>query len=124
MHELDELLGHDEHYYYMNLGSGIKGVGPRMPLYKPRASDLTDWSFMGALFEIPGKYNWGGDPFRTSSVSFNIELPGSFRSSNRKPSAAMVRHFITSSTWVPRAATTLSPQPSLDNVRPRLSVSS
>lgn len=30
MPELDELLGHDEHYYYMNLGSGIKGVGPRI----------------------------------------------------------------------------------------------
>jgi beta-fructofuranosidase len=78
MPEIDELLGYDEPHYYMTLGSGIKGAGPRMPLYKAKASDLTDWSFMGALFEIPANYSWGGDPFRTGSVGFNIELPGFF----------------------------------------------
>lgn len=76
MPELDELLGLDEPNYYMSLGSGIKGAGPRMPLYKARASNLTDWEFLGALFEIPANHSWGGDPFRTGSVGFNIELPG------------------------------------------------
>lgn len=76
MPELDEVLGYDEPYYYMVLGSGIKGVGPRLPLYKAKASDLTNWSFMGALFDIPANHSWGGDPFRTGSVGFNIELPG------------------------------------------------
>ena len=76
MPEVDALLGVSEPHYYMVLGSGIHGAGPRMPLYTAKASNLTDWSYLGALFDIPGNYSWGGDPFKTGSVGFNFELAG------------------------------------------------
>ena len=76
MPDLDELLGHEELHYYMVLGSGIHGAGPRMPLYTAKASDLTAWTFLGALFDINGNFSWGNDPFRAGSMGYNFELPG------------------------------------------------
>lgn len=46
---MDVLLGMSEPHYYAVFGSGIKGVGPRMPLWTAPASDLTSWSWLGAL---------------------------------------------------------------------------
>lgn len=60
----------------MAMGSGIKDVGPRMPLYTTKASDLTSWSLLGALFDLPNNFSWGGDAFRAGSFGFNVELPG------------------------------------------------
>ena len=50
--ELDEVLGVSEPHYYAVFGSGIKGVGPRIPLWTAPASDLTSWTFLGALWEV------------------------------------------------------------------------
>jgi beta-fructofuranosidase len=51
--EMDNLLGASEPHYYAVFGSGIKGVGPRMPLWTAPAKNLTDWSFLGALWFSP-----------------------------------------------------------------------
>lgn len=76
MPEIDALLGYEQSHYYLELGSGIHGAGPRMPLYTAQASDLTNWTYLGALFEFPGNFSWGGDPFRTGSMGYNFELAG------------------------------------------------
>ena len=61
----------------MVFGSGIKNVGPRMPLYSTPSSDLTKWTFLGALWE-PGK----NETFATDGVEisgsqgFNFEVSG------------------------------------------------
>lgn len=78
MPELDAILEMDTPQYYMILGSGIKGVGPRLPLYSASATDLTEWKFLGALFEMPGDYNSTGDPSVSGSFGFNFEVPGLF----------------------------------------------
>ena len=39
--EMDNILGQSEPHYYMVLGSGIKGVGSRIPFYSAPASNLT-----------------------------------------------------------------------------------
>ena len=89
---LDELLCLDEPYFYMVLGSGLKGpdvpaefpgaerpgyIGPRMPLYSAPGSDLTNWTFLGALWE-PEANSSLGDPDITGSYGYNFELSGFF----------------------------------------------
>lgn len=72
MPALDDLLGHDEPHWYMVLGSGLKGegpdtvtvgnwsyVGPRMPLYSAPASNLANWTFLGALWEPAANTSFG-----------------------------------------------------------------
>jgi beta-fructofuranosidase len=76
--ELDAILGVDVPQYYMVLGSGIKGVGPRIPLYSANATDLTQWKFLGALFELPENYSSTGDASVSGSFGFNIEVAGFF----------------------------------------------
>jgi len=76
MPDIDTLLGYEEPHYYLVLGSGIHGAGPRVPLYSARATDLTKWTYLGALSDIPGNYSWNNDPFRTGSLGYNFELAG------------------------------------------------
>ncbi|KAK3069432.1 hypothetical protein LTR53_012237 [Teratosphaeriaceae sp. CCFEE 6253] len=76
MPDLDKLLMYEEPHFYMVLGSGIHGAGPRMPLYTATAADLTSWTFLGALFDVAGNLSWGGDPFRAGSMGYNFELAG------------------------------------------------
>lgn len=75
--ELDTLLSYPEPHYYAVFGSGIKGVGPRMPLYSAPASDLTDWTFLGALWE-PAANSTLGSLVETGSYGFNFEVSNFF----------------------------------------------
>lgn len=59
--ELDRVLGKSEPHFYLVMGSGLRGVGPRIPLWSAKATDLTSWEFEGALWESPIDYVWGGD---------------------------------------------------------------
>jgi len=76
--DLDVILGVSEPHYYAVFGSGIKGVGPRMPLWTAPASDLTSWTFLGALWE-PVANSTLGSYLTTGSYAFNFEVSGFFR---------------------------------------------
>ncbi|KAG5653506.1 hypothetical protein H0H81_012578 [Sphagnurus paluster] len=76
--EMDTLLKQTEPHYYLIFGSGIRGVGPRVPLYSAPATDLTKWKFLGALFEVASNESWGGDATKTGSFGFNFEVSGVF----------------------------------------------
>jgi beta-fructofuranosidase len=69
--EMDALLGQEEEHWYMVLGSGIKGVGPRIPLYTAKRSDPTNWTFLGALWE-PSMNETFGDVEVTGSYGYVI----------------------------------------------------
>ena len=71
--EMDDLLQQIEPHYYAVLGSGIKGVGPRMPLYSALAADLTNWTFLGALWEPQANTSFG-PVAATGSWAFNFEV--------------------------------------------------
>lgn len=75
--QLDTLLGNSEPHYYAILGSGIKGAGPRMPFYSAPASDLTNWSFLGALWE-PTANSTLGSLEETGSYGLNFEVSNFF----------------------------------------------
>lgn len=75
--EIDDLLQQSEPHYYAVLGSGIRGVGPRMPLYSAPAADLTNWTFLGALWE-PQMNTSFGPVFETGSWAFNFEVSNFF----------------------------------------------
>lgn len=76
---LDEVLGHDANSsWYMTFGSGIRGVGPRIPLYRAPASDITNWTFLGGLFEVDGNFSFGGDEHVTGNHGFNYEMASLF----------------------------------------------
>ena len=74
---LDAILGVSEPHYYAVFGSGIKGVGPRIPLWTAPASDLTSWSFLGALWE-PVENTTLGPVLSTRTYGFNFEVSGFF----------------------------------------------
>ena len=78
MPEIDTLLEQKEPHYYAIFGSGIKSVGPKLPLYSAPASDLTKWTFLGALFDVPVNYSFGGDLTKTGTYGFNFEVAGFF----------------------------------------------
>ena len=59
------------------LGSGIKEVGPRIPLYSAPANNLTDWTFLGALWE-PTANETLGDVLETGTYAFNFEVSNFF----------------------------------------------
>lgn len=40
--KLDAALEQTEPHYYLTMGSGIRGVGPRIPLFTAKATDLTN----------------------------------------------------------------------------------
>ena len=72
--EMDELMRQSEPHYYAVLGSGIRGgVGPRMPLYSAPAADLTNWTFLGALWEPSANASFG-PAVTTGSWGFNFEV--------------------------------------------------
>jgi sucrose-6-phosphate hydrolase SacC (GH32 family) len=73
--EMDNLLGASEPHYYAVFGSGIKGVGPRMPLWTAPAKNLTDWSFLGALWEPEANSSFG-PVLSTGTNGFNFEVSG------------------------------------------------
>ena len=75
--ELDDILGVSEPHYYVVFGSGIKGVGPRIPLWTAPSSDLTDWTFLGALWE-PAMNTSLGPLLSTRTYGFNFEVSGFF----------------------------------------------
>ncbi|KAJ5621958.1 hypothetical protein N7528_005190 [Penicillium herquei] len=80
--QLDTLLNLTEPHWYAVWGSGIRGVGPRMPLYGAPASDLTSWTFLGALWE-PEKNTSLGTLEETGSYGFNFELSNFFSIEDR-----------------------------------------
>lgn len=80
--QLDSLLNLTEPHYYAVFGSGIRGVGPRMPLYRAPASDLTNWTFLGALWE-PEMNSTLGTLEETGSYAFNFELSNFFSIGDR-----------------------------------------
>lgn len=77
--EMDALLGQDEPHWYMVLGSGIKGAdgGGRIPFYSAPASNLTDWTFLGALWE-PKPNETLGSLLETGTYGFNFEVSNFF----------------------------------------------
>lgn len=75
--ELDAILEVTEPHYYSVMGSGIRGVGPRIPLWTAPASDLTNWTFLGALWE-PASNTSVGPFLSTGSYGFNFEVSGWF----------------------------------------------
>lgn len=79
---LDTLLDYSEPHYYAVFGSGIKGVGPRMPLYSAPASDLTNWKFLGALWE-PKDNSTLGTLVETGSYGYNFEVSNFFNLGDR-----------------------------------------
>ena len=81
---MDTLLDQNEPHYYAILGSGIKSVGPRLPFYSAPASDLTKWTFLGALFDVPLNYSLGGDITKTGSYGFNFEVAVFFSLKEKK----------------------------------------
>jgi beta-fructofuranosidase len=92
--EMDALLGQEEEHWYMVMGSGIKGVGPRIPLYSAKRNDPTKWTFLGALWEpsmnetfgdikVTGSYGYFIPPRvkrdnRANCSSFNFEVSNFF----------------------------------------------
>ncbi|OOQ83368.1 glycoside hydrolase family 32 protein [Penicillium brasilianum] len=80
--QMDAFLNLSEPHWYAVLGSGIKEVGPRMPLYRAPASDLTNWTFLGALWE-PEKNSTLGSLEETGSYGFNFELSNFFSIGDR-----------------------------------------
>ena len=75
--ELDSVLEKPEPHYYAVFGSGIKGVGPRIPLWSAPATDLTDWTFEGALWEPAGNSSLG-PLLSTRTYGYNFEVSGFF----------------------------------------------
>ncbi|KAF3004814.1 hypothetical protein E8E13_003602 [Curvularia kusanoi] len=77
--EMDAILGQDEPHWYMVLGSGIKGEngGGRIPFYSAPQSNLTDWTFLGALWE-PKPNQTLGSLLETGTYGFNFEVSNFF----------------------------------------------
>jgi beta-fructofuranosidase len=75
--DIDAALGNTEPHWYAVFGSGIKGVGPRMPLWQAPKNDLTKWTFLGALWE-PAKGTSIGPGETTGTWAQNFELSGFF----------------------------------------------
>ncbi|KAI5776690.1 sucrose-6-phosphate hydrolase [Geopyxis carbonaria] len=90
---MDTLLGQEEPHYYMVMGSGIKGAGAgsRIPFYSAPASDLTSWTFLGALWE-PTANETFGDINITGSYGFNFEVSNFF---SLPDSDGTLHHFTT-----------------------------
>lgn len=70
---MDALLDQKEPHYYAAFASGIKDVSPRIPFYSAPASDLTKWTFLGALWE-PEKNSSLGSLMETGTYGFNFEV--------------------------------------------------
>ncbi|KAF2869152.1 glycosyl hydrolase-like proteins family 32 superfamily [Massariosphaeria phaeospora] len=75
--EMDQVLGNAEPHWYAVFGSGIKGVGSRIPFYSAPTHNLTDWTFLGALWE-PTLNQSLGDTSETGSWGYNFEVSNFF----------------------------------------------
>lgn len=76
---LDQILGHEANSsWYLTTGSGIRGIGPRIPLYRAPADDLTNWTFLGGLYEIGNNYSFGGNEYVTGNHGYNYEMASLF----------------------------------------------
>lgn len=76
---LDDILGYEANSsWYLTLGSGIREIGPRVPLYRAPANDLTNWTFLGALYEIAENVSFGGNEYITGNHGYNYEMSGLF----------------------------------------------
>ncbi|KAF2738020.1 Arabinanase/levansucrase/invertase [Polyplosphaeria fusca] len=75
--EMDRILGQTEPHYYAVLGSGIKQVGPRIPFYSAPATNLTDWTYLGALWE-PADNTSLSSVLETGTYAFNFEVSNFF----------------------------------------------
>jgi beta-fructofuranosidase len=73
--EMDSILGYEDPHWYMVLGSGIKGEGGggRIPFYSAPQNNLTDWTFLGALWE-PARNESLGSLLETGTYGFNFEV--------------------------------------------------
>ncbi|KAF2860736.1 glycoside hydrolase family 32 protein [Piedraia hortae CBS 480.64] len=91
---MDALLGVSEPHYYAVFGSGIHGVGPRMPLWTAPARDLTDWKFLGALWEPTGNSSLG-PVLASGSLGYNFECSNFFILPDSK---GKLHYFITAGT--------------------------
>ncbi|KAK4553436.1 hypothetical protein LTR86_009493 [Recurvomyces mirabilis] len=80
---MDAVLGVSEPHYYAVFGSGIKGVGPRIPFWTAPARNLTDWTFLGALWE-PADNTSLGPVLSTGTYGFNFEVSGFFSLPDKK----------------------------------------
>lgn len=49
-----------------------------MPMYSALASDLTNWTFLGAFLDLPPNFKWGGDATKAGSFGTLFECPGAF----------------------------------------------
>ncbi|CZR56101.1 uncharacterized protein PAC_05989 [Phialocephala subalpina] len=49
-------------------------AGPQIPLCTARASDLTNWTFQGALFEPTQNYSFEGDATWTGNWGYNFDM--------------------------------------------------
>lgn len=74
--KLDKILGHDSRKWYLVMGSGIRDVGPRIPLFSADSHDLTNWTFEGALWEPAINTSFGGDRTKAGNYGANFELAG------------------------------------------------
>ncbi|KAF2159734.1 glycoside hydrolase family 32 protein [Zasmidium cellare ATCC 36951] len=74
--KLDKILGHNSSKWYLVMGSGIRDVGPRIPLFSADSHDLTNWTFEGALWEPAINTSFGGDRTKTGNYGANFELAG------------------------------------------------
>lgn len=75
--ELDAMLNYTEPHYYAIFGSGIGDVGPRIPLYTAPSSNLTRWTYLGALWEPKGNTSLGR-PYEVGDWGWNFEVPNFF----------------------------------------------
>jgi len=116
MPELDTVIGYTEPHYYFVLGSGIKGVGPRMPLYSAPASNLTDWTFLGALwepadnttfstYEKSGSYGFNFEVYVKSLFKCRVDMLTYCVAPDSSPSRTVLVRTTTTPTSVPRVAT-------------------
>jgi beta-fructofuranosidase len=74
---LDEMLNYTEDHFYVIFGSGINGSGPRIPLYSTPASNLTAWTFLGALDNTANNVSLG-DPIQTGATGSQYEVVNFF----------------------------------------------
>lgn len=75
--EFDTILNYTEPHYYVIFGSGINQTGARAPLYAARQTNLTAWTFLGALWE-PALNSSLGDIEQTGTYGQQWEVPNIF----------------------------------------------
>jgi len=75
--EFDALLKYQSPHYYVIFGAGINQTGARAPLYSAPQTNLTQWTFLGALSE-PALNSSLGDIQQTGTYGQQWEVPNIF----------------------------------------------